>query len=138
MFSLVYVSSAVTIFTPQELIDLLKKCHENNTRTGLTGLLLYKDGNFMQALEGDKDSVMALYAKISRDPRHQGLLTIYDEDIAERNFPDWSMAFRDLNSIEVRSMEGFNEFMNFSFNPSDLALQPSICKSLLMTFKENM
>lgn len=125
MYSLVYVSSAVNVFTPQELMELLNISRENNTKAGLTGILLYKDGNFMQALEGEKDSVMALYTKISGDPRHKGIITIYDEEITERNFPNWSMAFRDLSSPEVRSMKGFNEFMNLSLIASEKMLQPS-------------
>jgi hypothetical protein len=48
MFSLTYVSSAVHPFSPRELRDLLEECNDNNRARGITGLLLCKDGNFMQ------------------------------------------------------------------------------------------
>jgi len=72
MFSLIYVSSAVTEFSKSELVDLLESCHANNANLGVTGMLLYKDGNFMQALEGNEDVVRGLHAKIALDPRHRG------------------------------------------------------------------
>ncbi len=52
MFFLVYVSSAVVPFTPAALVDLLATSHKNNSKSAVSGMLLYKDGNFMQALEG--------------------------------------------------------------------------------------
>jgi hypothetical protein len=53
-FFLVYVSSAIYIFTQEELLILLDQCVELNKNNGITGMLLYKDGNFMQVLEGVK------------------------------------------------------------------------------------
>jgi len=52
MLSIVYVSSATRPLEENELLDMLKTCQRNNARTNVTGLLLYKGGNFMQALEG--------------------------------------------------------------------------------------
>jgi len=60
LYSLVYVSSAVTFFSSAELVTLLEKSRANNTRLGISGLLLYKDGNTMQLLEGERDIVLAL------------------------------------------------------------------------------
>jgi hypothetical protein len=53
MIYLVYVSSAVKPFLSSELVDLLSKSHVYNTEVGITGMLLYKDGNFMQTIEGE-------------------------------------------------------------------------------------
>lgn len=138
MYSLVYVSSAAEPFSKSELVELLAQCHENNMKAGLTGLLLYKDGNFMQVLEGEKDTVKSVFSRIGRDPRHRGLITLYDEDISERQYPDWSMAFRDLDSPEVRALPGFSEFMNLPLNAPSLQANVSLCKSLLLTFKRSM
>ncbi len=57
MFFLVYVSSAVRPFSRVDLDDLLATSRANNARVGITGMLLYKDGNFMQVLEGDEEAV---------------------------------------------------------------------------------
>ncbi len=63
MFSLTYVSSAVRPFAEDELADLLAVSRQNNARLGITGMLLYKDGNFMQVLEGEEAEVRTLYEK---------------------------------------------------------------------------
>ena len=53
MIALVYVSAARKLFDEAELSALLTQCRANNARLGVTGVLLYADGNFMQALEGE-------------------------------------------------------------------------------------
>jgi hypothetical protein len=138
MFFLVYVSSAVRPFSPSELTDLLAKCHENNAKLGITGMLLYKDGNFMQVLEGEEEAVRTLYAKIGHDPRHRGLLTLLQGPLAERQFPDWSMGFRDLNAADVLSTPGYSEFLNTPLTGEEFSSDPTRCQKLLMTFKRNM
>lgn len=66
MFGLVYVSSAVVPFSKAELLSLLTKSRENNSKVGLTGLLIYKDGSFMQVLEGEETAVLATHERIAR------------------------------------------------------------------------
>ena len=138
MFSLIYASSAVAEFSPSELVDLLKSCHESNAKLGVTGMLLYKDGNFMQAIEGDEDVVRDLYARISLDPRHRGMMTLLAESVPERQFPDWSMGFRDLNAPEARSIPGYSEFLNTPLTDTVFSSDPARCQKLLTTFKRTM
>ena len=88
MFSLVYVSAAVTWFSDRELRALLAQCRLSNAQTGITGMLLYKDGNFMQALEGEERTVRALEARIAADRRHQGMVTLLSGHTAQRQFSD--------------------------------------------------
>ena len=76
MFSLTYTSSALTPFSPRELRALLETCIENNRRRDVTGMLLYKDGDFMQVLEGVEATVVAVHDTIACDPRHRGLVTL--------------------------------------------------------------
>ena len=136
MYFVVYVSSAVEPFSKQELVDLLAKSRENNAKLDLTGMLLYKDGNFMQVLEGQEDVVRGLVARIERDPRHRGLLMLLQGPIAERQFPDWSMGFRDLNSPDVRAVPGFSEFLNTPLTGAEFAGDRTRCQKLLLTFKK--
>ena len=138
MFFLVYVSSAVAPFTPPELVDLLAKSHENNGKLSISGMLLYKDGNFMQVLEGEEEAVRTLYAKIGRDPRHRGLLTLLQGGLAERQFPDWSMGFRYLSAADVLAMPGYDEFLNTPLTDERFATDPTRCQRLLTTFKKSM
>ena len=136
MFCLVYASSATTLFSPSQLTGLLSTCHAHNSQLGVTGMLLYKDVNFMQALEGEERMVRDLYAKISRDPRHDGILTLWQGAVPARQFPDWSMGFRGLNSPEVRAIPGYNEFLNTPLTGAEFSSDPTRCQRLLTTFRE--
>ena len=138
MFYLIYVSSAVRPFLPSELVDLLSKSHRYNTEAGITGMLLYKDGNFMQVIEGEEQAVLALYAKIQCDIRHRGIITLLQGPLAERQFPDWSMGFRELNAVDVLSTPGYSEFLNTPLTDEWFSSDPTRCQRLLMTFKKNI
>ncbi len=138
MFSLTYVSSAVAPFSREGLRLLLDQCVTANKALSVTGLLLYRDGNFIQVLEGKEQSVRGLYAKIRRDPRHRGLITLLRGEIAARQFPDWSMGFRELSRAPDSSEKGYSDFMNLPFTPAQFASNPTQAQSLLLLFKGGM
>jgi hypothetical protein len=135
VFSLVYASSAVKPFTQSQLLDLLAESREKNERLGITGLLLYKDGNFMQALEGEEGPVRSLFAKISADPRHRGCLELLEGHVSARQFPNCSMGFKDLKSREVLRIPDYNEFLNSPLTGKEFAADPARCQKFLLVFK---
>lgn len=138
LYSLVYVSSTVTPFSSAELVALLDQSRANNTRLGISGMLLYKDGNTMQLLEGERDIVLALYARIAADPRHRGLLRLLEGPTDTRQFADWSMAFRDLGAPEAHDIPGYSEFLNTPLTGAEFSANPTRCQKLLTTFKRAM
>ncbi len=97
MFYIVYISTAVKLPNHDELTALLQQCRDSNQKLGITGLLLYQQGTFMQMLEGDKEAVIELYHRISRDPRHTAVHTVLEGEIGQRNFADWSMGFVNMD-----------------------------------------
>ncbi|MBB5186950.1 hypothetical protein HNQ57_001213 [Zhongshania antarctica] len=99
IFYLIYVSSAVNLLTDEELLLLLRQSQAKNVNLGITGMLLYKGGNFMQMLEGEEKTVRELYAAIRKDPRHHNVLTIITGSPKARNFKDWSMGFQNMDKI---------------------------------------
>ena len=138
LFQIVYTSTAAEWFGRTELVELLKGSVQRNTRAGITGLLLYKDGSFMQALEGDEAAVMRLFAKINRDPRHHHVIPLIHERIEQRHFPNFAMAFRDLETAQLRSLPGYSEFMNTPLDGELLAKDIPNCKKLLLFFKQHL
>jgi hypothetical protein len=98
-----YVSSARRKFTAPELAEMLTKARAKNHRLGVTGMLLYKAGLFLQVLEGDASRVRDLYATIASDPRHRACSVVQESPISCRQFSDWSMAFRNLDEPRLRS-----------------------------------
>jgi hypothetical protein len=64
MVSLVYASAAVRLFSEDDLVALLNRSRETNTRLKLSGMLLYKDGNFLRCSRGRKMPSI-IYSKLS-------------------------------------------------------------------------
>ncbi len=135
MYSLIYICSAVAPFSPAELDELLKKSRSNNHDLDITGLLLYKDGSFMQLLEGPEAAVKTTLLKIEADPRHRGILVLLERERAEREFSEWSMGFKCLDGDTVKSVPGYSEFMNLPLNSPEFEKTPSQALHLLQTFK---
>ena len=111
MLSLTYLSSATSRMSTEELTELLAVVRPKNEALGITGVLLYADGNFIQTIEGPEDAVEATFARIAIDPRHRGVLVGLREQIEERRFPDWSMGFRSLTPEEAAELPGYNDYL---------------------------
>jgi hypothetical protein len=97
-----YVSSGVKKFTDAEIDEILEKARLNNTDSGVTGVLFYLEGNFLQLLEGEEAVLAETYARIKSDSRHRGLTQLISETVDERSFPDWKMGFRAITASEMR------------------------------------
>jgi hypothetical protein len=138
MLSLVYVSSATKLFSDEDLKALLQQSRDNNARLGLTGMLLYKDGNFMQALEGPDDAITSLYAKIRGDPRHQSVLQLIRRQIQEREFASWSMGFANLKDVDLQQTPGYSMFLNEPLNSAGFQADPTRSQKLLRMFRAKM
>ncbi len=132
--TLVYVSLSTRQVSDADLTTLLESCRANNRKLDVTGMLLYRDGFYMQALEGEEQVIDELYGTIRRDLRHSDILLVYKETISERTFPEWSMGFNTLNASHVESLEGFNDFLK-NPNLDFFANQPNKAKKLLNNFR---
>lgn len=138
MFSIVYVSTAAHLFSNDELVELLDECRSFNCRHNISGMLLYQGGTFMQVLEGEEDTVRALCDVIKGDPRHHGFLTLMETQLEERDFPDWSMGFCNLDQPDRTLPEGYSEFLNTPLSDDVFSSDPSRCRKLLRMFKKSM
>jgi len=121
MRTTVYTSTATRDLTDDDLAELLRQCVRNNERSGLTGMLLHRDGRFMQVLEGPDDAVRDVFAVIAADDRHAEVRLLLDESIEERAFPAWKMAFRTVDDETVRRLEGYDDFLD---RPAEAAARP--------------
>ena len=71
--------------------SILETSRKNNPARGITGLLCFGEGLFMQVLEGGRDEVCELYNAIVRDARHANVRLLSYEEIPERRFGSWTM-----------------------------------------------
>ncbi len=137
LHQIVYISTATTAVGREEAIAQQMHFAENNKRRAITGILLYRAGNFMQVIEGDKTVVRELYTKIEADPRHQDVVQLLDEPIVERAFPNWSMGMEDLDSEETRAKPGWNAFLTTPLTAREFFGKPGKVKRLLDCFKHD-
>lgn len=91
--SLVYFSTAVATPSVQQLDHMLLRARERNTFQGVTGVLVYSEGTFVQYLEGPRRGLDTVLHHIRRDPLHHSLFEVYREPIESREFAEWQMAF---------------------------------------------
>ncbi len=136
MIQISYISSAVEPMSKQALLGLLQECRESNAGRGVTGMLLYGNGTFLQVLEGEERVIDALVEKIRRDPRHTDLQILQRTTIERRQYSDWSMGFKRVSDKELRQVEGLRGFGEQDFNPDYLARHDSIVQSLMDHFRK--
>lgn len=110
MLFITYVSSAAEQLTEPQLLDMLRAVRAKNQALGLTGMMLYRDGNIIQALEGPDDAVVETYEKICDDPRHHGVIELLRESVTQRAFAQWTMGFRYVNDLDA-PLDGFNDYL---------------------------
>jgi hypothetical protein len=130
---LIYASTSPHEFDKQELLLLLEKARAANAQLGITGMLLCETHNFFQVLEGLESVVVPLFNKISTDKRHQGIVRIIHEPIAERSFGDWTMSFSNITREELGTIDGLNDF--FEKNSVFSQLDSGRAKKLLTAFQ---
>lgn len=94
-----YASRCVAPQPPGLLDDILAQSRRNNARLGITGLLCATPDVFVQVIEGGRDEVSTLLSAILRDPRHRDVRLLSYEEIAERQFGNWTMGQVDLSSV---------------------------------------
>lgn len=138
MHSIVYVSSAREPFTSFQLRELLDRACRNNEREKVTGLLLYREGSFMQLLEGPEATVERLFTSIRSDSRHWAVTPMLRSTGTQRMFPHWSMACRDLNDPEVLALPGFSQFLEPTISTREYFEKPTRAQSLLVYFKQSI
>ena len=93
---LLYASRAVDT-SAQAIEAILTQSRQHNPGSGITGVLCYGGGVFLQAIEGGRSAVSELYGHIQRDPRHKNVELLHYEEIAERRFGGWTMGQVNLN-----------------------------------------
>jgi hypothetical protein len=96
---LMYASRANAPMSDQELSLILKQSRAHNPAEGITGLLCYTDGIFMQVLEGGRDAINARYKQILSDARHHAVILLSYDEIGEREFAGWSMGQVNLQRL---------------------------------------
>ena len=84
---------------------IIQQAVARNGLEGVTGLLYCEGDSFLQAIEGDQRGMDDLLDRLQSDDRHRDMRVLVDREIDEREFGDWTMAFRDRRE----SVDDFDE-----------------------------
>ena len=101
---LMYASRALPSVDHDELLAIVRKSKSNNGPLGVTGVLCFSEGIFLQVLEGGRSPVNRLYNRIAADPRHTQVELLTYQEIGERRFAGWSMGQVNLSRLNPALM----------------------------------
>lgn len=105
---LLYASRAVDA-SPGAIDAILTQSRAHNPACGVTGILCYGSGIFLQAIEGGRATVSELYGHIQRDPRHKDVVLLHYDEITERRFGGWTMGQVNLTKIHAATLLRYSE-----------------------------
>ena len=105
---LLYASRAVDP-QPNVIESILAQSRQFNPSTGITGILVYGGGIFLQAIEGGREAVSDLYGHIQKDERHKQVVLSHYEEISERRFGGWTMGQVDVARVNTNILLKYSE-----------------------------
>jgi hypothetical protein len=105
---LLYASRAVDP-NPDAIEAILSQARQYNPTCGITGILCYGGGIFLQAIEGGRMPVSDLYGHIQKDIRHKDIVLLHYEEISERRFGGWTMGQVNMSKINTNILLKYAE-----------------------------
>ena len=136
LYQIIYASAATRSIEEEELLAMLKLAREKNSRLGITGMLLHCDGSFIQAIEGPRDQVTDLLRVIRQDPRHSRIAVLFEGQIKNRSFSQWSMGFNRPSTEELAMTEGYTPYLDLGNDPKAIKNYRSVALKLIGAFRE--
>lgn len=137
IYQLVYSSTATQDFWPADLFHLVETSRRKNALRSVTGMLLFREGQFLQLLEGPEREVKSVFEMVKGDARHEGIKIIFSQSVEARQFPDWTMGFERLD--EAWSVpRAWITILEEGLNSPSMADDPSRAKDLLLTFQHTL
>ena len=117
---LVYYSRASREMSLSDLKNILGTARDNNDDIDVCGMLCYDQLYFLQALEGDRETVNELYLDIADDPRHDDVVIISYNEITEQIFPNWQMGYAGSSAQFTQLLK---ELGQVTFSPIDMSAE---------------
>jgi hypothetical protein len=113
LIRLLYVSRAVNKDNAGVIESILASSRSHNLGNGITGVLCYGGGVFLQAIEGGRNAVNVLYNHIAADERHTDVVLLHYEEITERRFGGWTMGQVNLAKLNTSIILKYSEKPEF-------------------------
>lgn len=110
-----YISKATRDFSHTDIQALVELAIKKNKQMELTGFIRFKNGYFIQYIEGSYDAIQEMKTTLDKDKRHSILMWLEDV-LPVRKFTNWAMREVEepvLESLDVSSFI-FDELEEFS------------------------
>ena len=114
---LLYYSRAIREMSLADLKDILGTARDNNDSIDVCGMLCYDKQYFLQALEGDRETVNELYLDIADDPRHDEMVIIRYDEVDKTIFPQWQMGYAGSSAQFTELLKTLGQI---EFSPADM------------------
>ena len=111
---IIYISRADESLRTQGVKEILTHSLTHNNDVSIKGMLMYKEGNFMQVLEGEETQIKSLYEVIKKDSRHNTIVEIYNEQSALPLFDQYNAQFNLITSNV--QLVAFRSFLSYRKN----------------------
>lgn len=111
---LLYASRLADTESATATESILAQSRSHNPASGITGILCYGGGIFLQALEGGRQQVSALYGHIQKDVRHTDVVLLHYEEIMERRFGGWTMGQVNVAKLNTSILLKYSEKPEFN------------------------
>ena len=121
---LLYASRLADTESASATDSILAQSKAHNPASGITGILCYGGGIFLQALEGGRMQVSELYGHIQKDVRHKDVVLLHYEEILERRFGGWTMGQVNVAKLNTSILLKYSE--KPEFNPYAVSGQVSL------------
>lgn len=75
-----------------------------NRDAGVTGVLLFDGGRFLQYMEGPEDGLRVAYARVLGATSHAGLVELQRGRVGNRRLPFWPMRWLPVDPGQLKSL----------------------------------
>lgn len=116
IFHLVYLSHAKDHITYSDIQAILSSAKKNNEKGEISGVLVFREGYFLQLLEGTEGVVLETLSRIIKDRRHHHLQTLIEANSNQRIFESWTMHFWDGDTADGIAKKLINNIMELAFS----------------------
>jgi hypothetical protein len=130
---LLYVSRALDPKASEETDAILDSSRQHNIANGITGILCYGGGIYLQAIEGGRNQVNELYGHILRDARHKDVVLLHYEEITERRFGGWTMGKVNLSKLNTSIVLKYSETPELDPYSVSGAVSLALLEELMLT-----
>lgn len=113
-----YISDSRINKSITDFNELIFKAKSNNAKNNITGILVYKNNNFLQVFEGYPETVDAIFDKISMDQRHQNIFKIIDTSIDDRIFEEYKFGFTVISDKDA--LKNLSDYLDWLRNTDNM------------------